>query len=62
MTTKSKLNSLARSFLSKDEKRWVLAKKSAKLFNKKAILGEHNKIWRSDHDFVKEASLLPCND
>ena len=62
MTIKSKLNSLARLLVGDDEKRWVLAEKSAKLFNKKAILGEHNKIWRIDHDFVKEASLLPCND
>jgi SAM-dependent methyltransferase len=62
MTIKSKLNSLARLALGDDEKRWVLAEKSAKLFNKKAILGEYNKIWRLDHDFIKEASLLPCND
>jgi len=62
MTIKSKFNSLARLLLGDDEKRWVLAEKSAKLFNKSAILGEHNKIWRNDFEFLKEVRLLPCND
>jgi predicted O-methyltransferase YrrM len=62
MTMKTKLYSLAKLLLGDDEKKWVLAEKTAKLFNKKAILGEYNKIWLIDHEFVEEARLLPCNN
>jgi predicted O-methyltransferase YrrM len=62
MTIKTKLNSLAKLLSGDDEKKWFLAERSAKFFNKNAVLGEHNKIWRTDPDFIADTRKLPNND
>jgi predicted O-methyltransferase YrrM len=62
MTIKTKLISLSKALSGNDEMQWILAERAAKFFNRNAILGEHNKIWRVDGEFSAEIRKLPSND
>jgi len=61
MSYVSKVRALKLLLTGDESKRWVLAEKTALLFSSKAILGEFNKIWKSDSDFIRTVKKLPCN-